>query len=513
MSKIHFIPVKHGDAFVIECDRGDNHGIVVVDGGPTGYGYMLQNELKELGVPDLLVLTHYDDDHIGGLTQYVKAAEMEGQMPAKEVWANCTGWAPVQADPPEPVMTRSARQGVNLSLLLQRCVDAFGIEWKADVFEGYRKDFPFASIDVFSPTEEVMGKALEAQVSVAKVAMRSMKVEINELEIPLEVLAQEVPKAPNTKVSGELANAASIGFLLRCDGLAILMLGDCYPHNVEAYLRAQGYSEENPLVVDYVKVAHHGSRNNTSNSLLDIIRCNRFLISTDGDKFNHPERTTLAHILCHPCRPQDETVHLYFDYPYDQVVANRGAFLNDGELEKWNAVVHDNATEIVPEPVVAVAPAGPTYSVVELKSLKNSQVNDLLELMRELNPDIPVTSKMLRRAAKLAATHLFAAVDCDGRILGCATLCPYESPTGRKASVEDVVVTSAFRSQGIGRALMEHLLDYARKNLAPVDLSLTSSPWRTEANELYASLGFVQRETNAYRMTCDGGANLAVPLI
>lgn len=33
MSKIHFLPVRHGDAFIIECTQGDAHGLIVIDGG------------------------------------------------------------------------------------------------------------------------------------------------------------------------------------------------------------------------------------------------------------------------------------------------------------------------------------------------------------------------------------------------------------------------------------------------------------------------------------------------
>ena len=58
MSKIHFLPVKYGDSFVIECQQGDNKGIVVVDGGPTGCGFVLQNKIKELGFPDLTLRAH-----------------------------------------------------------------------------------------------------------------------------------------------------------------------------------------------------------------------------------------------------------------------------------------------------------------------------------------------------------------------------------------------------------------------------------------------------------------------
>jgi Predicted hydrolase (metallo-beta-lactamase superfamily) len=166
--------------------------------------------------------------------------------------------------------------------------------------------------------------------------------------IPFDVLAQDSPKAPNIKQSAELANASSIAFILRCDDLSILMLGDCYPHNVEAYLRSKGYSEDNPLAVDFVKVAHHGSRHNTSNELLDIILCNNYIISTNGQKFGHPDRECLAHILCHPRRDRNEKVHFYFNCDLKTIEKNAGTILYADEPETWNFEIHENANEIDP---------------------------------------------------------------------------------------------------------------------------------------------------------------------
>ena len=123
---------------------------------------------------------------------------------------------------------------------------------------------------------------------------------------------------------------------------------------------------------------------------------------------------------------------------------------------------------------------------------------DFQALMRQLNPDIPVSEAHFIRAVTDPGSHLFVVRDGD-RIIGCATLCVFHSPTGRKASVEDVVVLDGYRGQHLGRQLMDYLLTEARR-FSPLEVHLTSRPSREAANALYRSLGFVQRETNAYQI-------------
>lgn len=144
--------------------------------------------------------------------------------------------------------------------------------------------------------------------------------------------------------------------------------------------------------------------------------------------------------------------------------------------------------------------------IVELDALTAEQEADVLKLMAELDPSVPATAEKVKRAVEAPGTHFFAAMDGDGHIAGCASLCVFDSPTGRKASVEDVVVGSAFRGRGLGRALMECLIGFARTELVDVDLQLTSRPHRIAANELYRSLGFERRETNAYKLRIKGGS-------
>ena len=138
--------------------------------------------------------------------------------------------------------------------------------------------------------------------------------------------------------------------------------------------------------------------------------------------------------------------------------------------------------------------------IIELTSpLSVQQVAELLALMPELDSEITSTADMLQASVADPSTHQFAAVE-DGHIVGTASLCVSHSPTGRKGGIEDVVVSSACRGRHIGRLLMEHIIDYARKNLAPIVLHLTSRPLRESANRLYQAVGFQPYDTNVYKL-------------
>ena len=136
--------------------------------------------------------------------------------------------------------------------------------------------------------------------------------------------------------------------------------------------------------------------------------------------------------------------------------------------------------------------------IVELKIYTQAQFDDLKQLMSELSDRVSLTQTNLLMVLKDSNCHLYVILDGE-RVMGCATLCVFHSPTGTKASVEDVVVSSAYRGQHLGKQLMEYVLEQA-KAYAPIELHLTSNPMRVAANKLYQSLGFQKKETNCYQM-------------
>jgi len=73
--KVHYIDVGQGDAIFI--DYGDYD--ILIDAGDNEYGISVVNYLKLLNIDDIeiLVATHPDADHIGGLDDVLKAFDVE----------------------------------------------------------------------------------------------------------------------------------------------------------------------------------------------------------------------------------------------------------------------------------------------------------------------------------------------------------------------------------------------------------------------------------------------------
>jgi ribosomal protein S18 acetylase RimI-like enzyme len=142
---------------------------------------------------------------------------------------------------------------------------------------------------------------------------------------------------------------------------------------------------------------------------------------------------------------------------------------------------------------VTISIAGPD----DAEALTGALVGLVPQLSRS-NPPPPLEA--VRAMLDHQAITQFLATDDDGRIVGVSTLAVFPIPTGKRAWVEDVIVDEAVNGQGIGRRLTQAMLERARQ-LGCVTVDLTSRPSREAANALYKKVGFVERETNAYRYT------------
>lgn len=135
-------------------------------------------------------------------------------------------------------------------------------------------------------------------------------------------------------------------------------------------------------------------------------------------------------------------------------------------------------------------------TIPELLTYTNTDFTDLSVLMQELSSNIVFTRDSLERMLADPNSHLYVARE-EGRIVACACLCIFHQPFSTDATIESVVVSSKMRGKGLGRKLMEHLLEEAAR--MKVDcIHLTSNPSRIAANALYQKLGFERKGTNNY---------------
>lgn len=123
-----------------------------------------------------------------------------------------------------------------------------------------------------------------------------------------------------------------------------------------------------------------------------------------------------------------------------------------------------------------------------------SQVADLYRQLNSENDQRPL-SEILAPSNNV----LVAICKIDENVVGISLLSTYKVISGHRALVEDVVVDGEQRGKGIGRKLMEKLLEEAKK-IGVDEVLLFTGHHRKPAIGLYISLGFNLRQSGVYNM-------------
>jgi len=135
--------------------------------------------------------------------------------------------------------------------------------------------------------------------------------------------------------------------------------------------------------------------------------------------------------------------------------------------------------------------------------IKILQAHDITaRLQEQLTPLYHQLNDQLRQLSlseimeKAPQMDIVVAIENE-ELVGIAMMAKYKVISGHKGMIEDVVVSKDHRGKGIGRKLMEKLLEKAEtENLD--DVLLFSGHHRTAAITLYKSLGFQLKESGLY---------------
>lgn len=308
---IKFLQGYNGDCILVSFD--DSFGAtknILIDGG-TGLTYSkkgisgdLKKEILKLirkgEEIDLLVVTHLDDDHIGGILKMFEDKKLDKSI-IKKVWFNSGKLIAEYFNSEEEYSERdiplSIFKGLNTSVRQGVKLDDFLVSlgcWDYRIIKkGLIEKIDNCKITILSP-ENLGLEKLHNKWEIEQPKSLYTSSGKTDYHIPLE----ELIKSEDSFIEDQsVPNGSTIAFLFELDDRKLLLLGDAHPNIIINSLKDLGYSKKKKLKVDLVKISHHASKKNTSKELLELIKCEKFIISTNSLKHGLPDKLTLARII------------------------------------------------------------------------------------------------------------------------------------------------------------------------------------------------------------------------
>jgi hypothetical protein len=101
-------------------------------------------------------------------------------------------------------------------------------------------------------------------------------------------------------------NEGSSAFVFSYDGQSILFGADAH-----AKILMENLAQITPTGEEYLltacKLSHHGSRRNVTTNLVRALECSQWWFSTNGVRFLHPNRESIARVLVYGNGPRSYT--------------------------------------------------------------------------------------------------------------------------------------------------------------------------------------------------------------
>jgi len=307
--RIEMLPAGCGDCFWIEYGDPQRPRRLLIDGGTTGTYEAIRQRLHRLPADqrhfELLVVTHVDEDHIGGVLKLLSYSDIDVSI--DDTWFN--GWrhlpgshledfGPVQGekltsrlDKPDlqwnrqfdkgrvsisetgPLPTRTLPDGMKLTILSP------GVHQLAELRPFWETECRKAGLD---PSHAPPEPPPESPAGFEAFG-------------PPDVEA--LANAPFVSDASK-ANGSSIAVLAEFEGRRVMFAGDAYPDVLlDSIRRLVGPGENARLRLDAFKLPHHGSNANINRDILKKVDCARYLFSTNGTRFKHPDREAVARVI------------------------------------------------------------------------------------------------------------------------------------------------------------------------------------------------------------------------
>ena len=326
--RIEMLPAKHGDALLVEYGNEDATQRILIDGGPLGAYPEVEKRLREFPLGDqaveLLVVTHVDTDHVEGIIRLLALPPQKWPILVREVWFN--GWRHI-----EEARHLGGREGEFMSALIHyRLNDHWNTQFnrkavRCGALPGDEvKLAGEMKLTILSPDSEALAallkdwkkSALKWDINPGDLAAAwKQLVDVTkfhpgaELTLGPDDLTADLRKLL-TGIDPSTANGSSIAFIAELGEKSCMFLGDAHMKVICKSLEGLGYSKDKPLVVNAVKVSHHGSKNNITLKFFELVDAEHWLFSSNGERHDHPDQEAVEAVI----QGARRTPTLWFNY-------------------------------------------------------------------------------------------------------------------------------------------------------------------------------------------------------
>jgi hypothetical protein len=322
MFRVVMLPARQGDCIWLEYGDAREPRRVMVDGGPLPAAADIMARLPDAPVRfELLAITHVDADHIGGVLKFL--TNLPENVTFGDVWFNA--WKHLPTDLLGPA------QGEMMSAIIDRREVPWNkaFKGKAACIPGNGK-LPTLELDggmlitLLSPSKEELRKLRPVWKKDAEGAgitpgstEAALELLRERMAVPPDLLGGDRPNpardadSPFVSDNSE-ANGSSLVLLAEFEDKKVLLCGDAYASVVKRGIARLGL--DGKLKLAALKLGHHGSRKSTDSELIQRLNCRRYLVSTDGSYYNHPDNEALSRVVVYG-RKQST---LFFNYSKPQ---------------------------------------------------------------------------------------------------------------------------------------------------------------------------------------------------
>ena len=302
MLTIEYIPMHYYDAIIIHFtdDDGNPHNIIVDGGEINSAKYCYTDRLKGKLVEifnngesiDLWVITHIDNDHIGGLYNFINDKEFfeSYHQQLKEVWMNYGGKGDYDVQ-------RDGTIGYSSGKKLRDVLREKKVNVREGIIAGHSATFANVEITVVAPDADTYdryikwwnGKEFKEKVETTDGLVSGGDWDYETAFKDFDLTHYEEDK--NVK------NNSSIAFVLTYEKHSILFAADSCSSILMKGLKAANLVKDGKVKLDLMHIPHHGSSRNTSYRFLETIDSSKYVITGNGEnRYKLPDKETIARL-------------------------------------------------------------------------------------------------------------------------------------------------------------------------------------------------------------------------